>query len=88
YPYQGHPQTNANPIHQNLQTAYPNPQPYPYQENPQASTNPTHQNLLHTLASHQDPQSSHQVSHSTNRCDFPVTPTILTTELNRGTGNS
>ncbi|MEW9906215.1 MAG: hypothetical protein AB2990_02400 [Candidatus Symbiodolus clandestinus] len=50
---------------------------------PQA--NPTPQNLPHTLASYQAPQSSHPVSHSTNRCDFPVTPTILTTELNRGT---
>ncbi|XAV88956.1 MAG: hypothetical protein AAHH96_02565 [Candidatus Symbiodolus clandestinus] len=73
------------PFHQNPQTA-PNPQSYTSPGHPQASANPpTPQNLPHTLASYQAPQSSYPVSHSTNRCDFPVTPTILTTELNRGT---
>ncbi|MEW9809234.1 MAG: DUF3824 domain-containing protein [Candidatus Symbiodolus clandestinus] len=84
HPYDPH----LYPSHQNPQTA-PNPQSYTSPGHPQASANPpTPQNLPHTLASYQAPQSSHQVSHSTNRCDFPVTPTILTTELNRGTGNS
>jgi hypothetical protein len=75
-----------NSIYQNLQTD-PNPHLSPYQGNSQASANPTHQDLPHTLASHH-PQSNHPVSHSTDRCDFPVIPATLTTELNRDPGNS